>query len=528
MTRPWWQTGVIYQIYPRSFADGNGDGMGDLPGITSRLDYLSGVLGVEAIWISPFYPSPQADFGYDVSDYRDVDPQYGNLADFDRLVAEANRRGIRVIVDYVPNHTSDQHPWFVESRSSRDNDKRDWYVWRDAKADGSLPNNWMSAFGGPAWTFDRQAGQYYLHSFLAEQPDLNWRNPEVEEAMLDVLRFWMDRGVSGFRIDVAHRPMKDPLMRDNPPASAVPVDSYKLDPGWAAFEHIYDKADPDIHGLFRRMRQTVEAYPDSVLIGEIHEFDWPTWASYYGSGDELHMPINFVLLPAGADPLKVRTAIIEIEAILGQSLWPNWVVGNHDEPRAVTRLGLEQSRLAAVFLLTARGTPTLYYGDELGMEDLFIPPEQQQDPWGRRRPGVGRDGCRTPMQWDGGPHAGFSPEGTVKTWLPVHPDHKKISVEAEIGDPDSHLSLYRRLLTLRREEPSLHSGSVQVLDGPPGTVVYRRWTDTSRPFTVVLNLSERPVAIDELSGTVVVGTHHGLDDQPFSGRLGPWQGVVIS
>ena len=364
----WWQTGVIYQIYPRSFADSNGDGVGDLQGIIGRLDYLSDTLGVDAIWLSPHYPSPQDDFGYDVSDYSGVDPMYGDLADFDLLVKEAHARNLRVIVDYVINHSSDRHPWFLESAADRINPKRDWYVWRDGKSDESPPNNWPAFFGGPAWTQHPATGQHYLHSFLASQPDLNWRNPELERAMLDVLRFWMERGVDGFRIDVAARAMKDPYLRDNPPAPVVDPRSYKFNPEWAATEHIHDGAHPDTHALFRKLRKVLDEFPERYSVGEIHDWDWERWASYYGAGDELHMPFNFALLPAGIRAPLIWAVADGMESSLPPGAWPNWVAGNHDEQRIATRLGgLPQARAMAVLLLTLRGTPTLYYGDELGM-----------------------------------------------------------------------------------------------------------------------------------------------------------------
>ncbi|GIU92956.1 MAG: oligo-1,6-glucosidase [Acidimicrobiia bacterium] len=521
----WWHTGVIYQIYPRSWADGNGDGVGDLPGIVGRLDHLVD-LGVDAVWLSPFYRSPMADFGYDVSDHCDVDPLFGTLADFDRLLEETHRRGLKLIVDYVINHTSDRHPWFVESRSSRDNPKRDWYVWRDPAPDGGPPNNWIASFGGPAWTFDEATGQYYLHSFLPEQPDLNWRNPEVEEAMFDVVRFWLERGVDGFRIDVAHRAMKDPLLRDNPPRRG-PAAGYKVEPEYASQEHIFDVAHPDVHLLFRRLRRLVDTYDDRFLVGEIHEYDWPVWGSYYGwELDELHMPFNFGLLPVGLDPDGIRRTALGIEAALPGGAWPNWVVGNHDEPRITRRLGWEGSKAAAVLLLTLRGTPTVYYGDEIGMAEADIPPERQQDPWGRRKPGYGRDGCRTPMQWEPGPNAGFCPPG-VEPWLPVDPD-PALTVAAQKGDPSSHLELYRRLIRVRKDRPALLLGDIEFPGwDPPNPLVYRRTHPDDR-VVVALNLSDGEVR-SPVGGRVLVGTHHDRwDDTLRAGDvLRPWEAVVL-
>jgi len=517
MSGTWWRAGVIYQIYPRSFADSDGDGIGDLQGVTLHLDYLSDVLGVDAIWLSPFYPSPQDDFGYDVSDYVDVDPIYGTLDDFDHLVEQAHRRGLKVIVDYVINHTSDRHQWFLDSSSALDSQKRDWYVWRDQ------PNNWVSVFGGSAWE-PHPSGQFYLHSFLASQPDLNWRNPEVEAAMLDVLRFWMDRGVDGFRIDVAHFALKDPLLRDNPPATAMPADSYKLNPEYAAMEHIFDKAHPDIHALYRRLRKTIDQYPDRFAVGEIHEYDWKRWASFYGQDDELHMPFNFALLPAGIDPARIKAAITGIESALPNGAWPNWVVGNHDEPRIATRLGNLPSRAMALVLLSLRGTPTLYYGDEIGMEELDIPAEQRQDPWGRRIPGFGRDGCRTPMQWSPGRNAGFT--SGAGSWLPANADHVSRNVEMQRGDPDSHLELYRRLLRVRRAAPALRQGSIQLLESPPQVLSYRRSLAGSAGFETRANLSATATRTSP-GGRIAVATASAREGQQFDGSLDPWEAVLI-
>jgi glycosidase len=515
---------VIYQIYPRSFQDSNGDGIVDIPGIVSRLDYVAD-LGVDAIWLSPHYPSPQDDFGYDVADYVGVDPMYGTLADFDELIDQAHRRDLKVMVDFVPNHSSSRHPWFIESASSVKSPKRDWYVWRDPKPDGSAPNNWVSVFGGPAWEWDEATGQFYLHSFLASQPDLNWRNPELERAMLDALRFWMERGVDGFRIDVAQRCMKDLLLRDNPPAAAIDPTSYKFNAEWAATEHVYDSADSDIHVLFRKFRVVLDQYPERFSIAEIHEWDWQRWASYFGDGKELHMPFNFAPLTAGTDPTRLRQILVSMEEALPPGGWPNWVLGNHDERRIATRLGWEQSRAMAVLLLTLRGTPTMYYGDEIGMIETDIPAEQQQDPYGRRVPGQGRDGCRTPMQWTTADHAGFSPPTTKSTWLAVHPDFKHHNVDVERDDTASHLHLYRQLLTLRRARPALNRGAIAVLESSPEVLAFERSNDGESLF-VVANLSATPTRHDR-PGDVLVGTNQSRVGVSFDGELGPWEAVVI-
>jgi alpha-glucosidase len=528
METPWWKTAVVYQIYPRSFQDTNGDGIGDLPGITRRLDYLSDVLGVDALWISPFYPSPMADFGYDVSNYRDVHPMFGTLADFDDLLAGCHERGMRVIIDWVPNHTSDQHPWFVAARSSRDDPKRDWYVWRDARPDGSLPNNWMAHFGGPAWTLDETTGQYYLHSFLPQQPDLNWRNPEVEAAMLDTLRFWLERGVDGFRIDVAHFVMKDPDLRDQP-LSLAAVGKEKPE-GYDDLQHLHDKGHPDAHGVFRKIRAVLDSYEgDRFSIGEIHEFDWAKWASYYGEGlDELHMPFNFSLVTAPWDAAEFRSRVDALEGALPGGAWPNHVIGNHDEPRPAGRWGGDAAPVAAVLLLTLRGTPTIYYGDELAMPQVEVPPERRQDPWGLRVPGKGRDGCRTPMQWAPGPGAGFTEPG-VEPWLPLSADADVRNVDVQVGDPGSPLNLHRDLLRLRRSEPALRTGGYRAIDTVSSDVFAYVRADAGTAFLVAANFGGDTASVPCTGGRIVLSTRRGRRDEEVAHRvdLGPHEAVVV-
>src|SRR5438067_4215443 len=445
----WWQSGVVYQIYPRSFRDASGDGVGDLAGVLEKLDYLSATLGVEAIWLSPFYPSPMADFGYDVSDYLDVAPLFGDLATFDRLVAAAHARGLKLIVDYVPNHTSDQHPWFRESRASRASPMRDWYVWRDPRPDGSPPNNWLAAFGGPAWTLDEAAGQYYLHSFLPQQPDLNWRNPAVREAMFGVLRFWLERGVDGFRMDALHRIMKDPDLRDNPPNPQASTQLHRPAGEYDRQLHTNDRGHEDIHEVLREIRRLLEAYGAQgrprVAIGEMHIYDWAVLARYYGAAlDELHLPFNFGLLKVPWSAQAIRELVEAYQAALPPGAWPNYVLGNHDEARIASRVGPRHARLAMLLLLTLRGTSTLYYGDELGMQDVPVPPERVQDPWGLRVPGLnlGRDPQRAPMPWDPGPNGGFCPP-SAEPWLPMTPDLAQINVASQLADPRSMLALTR-------------------------------------------------------------------------------------
>ena len=458
---PWWPRATVYQIYPRSFKDSNGDGVGDLNGILEKLDYLE-ALGIQAIWLSPFYPSPMADFGYDVSDYCNVDPLFGDLATFDRLVQAAHHHNIKVIIDWVPNHTSDQHPWFIAARSSRDNPKRAWYIWRDPKPDGSEPNNWGSFFGGPAWTLDPLTGQYYLHQFVKEQPELNWRNPELRAAMLDTLRFWLKRGVDGFRMDVIGLIIKDEQLRDNPPnpdaSSNLPSNDL-----FGRQLHPYSEDQDEVHALIREIRRVLDEFEDRCGIGELWG-ELPRWVRYYGEqGDELQLPFNFRLMEQPWKAGSMRQSVNEMEAALPDFAWPNYVLGNHDRPRLASRLGGQaQARLAAMLLLTLRGTPTLYYGDELGLENGIIPHEKIQDPQGKNLgPERTRDVARTPMQWTADRFAGFS---NVEPWLPVSPDYATRNLESQSRDPRSILNLYRKLLRLRKGTPALYRGRYEPLD----------------------------------------------------------------
>ncbi len=524
--RAWWQRGVVYQVYPRSFQDSNGDGVGDLPGIMARLDHLA-ALGVDAVWISPVYPSPMADFGYDVSDYTGVDPAFGSLEDFDRLVATARARGLRMILDYVPNHSSDRHPWFVESRSSRANPKRDWYVWRDPAPDGGPPNNWLSEFGGPAWTFDAATGQYYYHAYLPEQPDLNWREPAVREAMLDALRFWLDRGVDGFRVDAIHHLFEDPALRDNPP-------NPDWRPGMSPARRViraHTMDLPEVHEAVAAMRRVSDGYPgDRVLIGEAY-LPIDRLMLYYGADlTGFQLPFNFHLLSTPWRAREIGELVERYEAALPPGAWPNWVLGNHDRSRVASRLGPAQARVAAMLLLTLRGTPTIYQGEEIGMADVPIPPGRVQDPWERNVPGLGlgRDPVRTPMQWDAGPNAGFT-GAEAEPWLPLAPDHRDVNVAAQAADPHSMLSLYRALLALRRAEPALSVGSYVPVEGAEEDVLaYERRDDaTGRRLLVALNLGGRerglPRAMSERR-RVLLSTHL---DGGGTGCLRPDEGVVM-
>ena len=495
----WWQKGIIYQIYPRSYQDSNGDGVGDLNGIRQRLDYIQS-LHVDAVWLSPIYPSPMHDFGYDVADYIGVNQLFGTMDDFDALLEEVHARGMKLILDLVPNHTSDEHPWFLESRSSRDNPKRDWYIWRDPAPDGGPPNNWLSFFGGPAWTFDEHTGQYYLHQFVTQQPELNYRHPEVLPAMLDVMRFWLDKGVDGFRLDVIWMLLKDENFYDEP-----------SNPEWDGTDPknrlipIYTQNVEGVHDLIKEMRKVLDEYDERMMVGEIYLAN-ADLMTYYGSlrpdgtYDECHLPFNFQLINMPWEAPVVRKAVDQYEADLPPGAWPNWVLGNHDRPRVATRVGQEQARVANMMLMTLRGTPTTYYGEEIGMENGKIPPEFIQDPPAVNQPEIahliGRDPVRTPMQWDSSPHAGFTEEETTP-WLPAAENYKSLNVAAQEEDPSSMLSLYRRLTDLRRQEPALYGGAYERIDvGEKEIFAYRRFGLGSDDFLVVLNFGEGTYILD--------------------------------
>jgi alpha-glucosidase len=489
MTRPWWQDAIIYQIYPRSFQDTNADGIGDLQGIVKRLDYLEW-LGIDALWLSPIFVSPMADFGYDVSNYTHIDPIFGTLADFDALVCAAHRRRIRVLLDYVPNHTSIEHPWFAESRASRKNAKRDWYLWRPPAADGGPPNNWLSHFGGSAWTLDERTGEYYCHAFLPEQPDLNWREEQVQRAMNDVLRFWLDRGVDGFRVDVLWHLIKDAAFRDNPPN---PDFCEGQGPSKKLLE-VFSTDQKEVHAIVRRMRATLDEYGERVMIGEIY-LPVDKLVTYYGVHlDEAHLPFNFQLTSLPWHAATIKAAVDRYEGALPKGAWPTWVLGNHDKSRVISRIGGEQARVAAVLLLTLRGTPTLYYGDELGMHDVAIAPYETQDPYGRNFPGLSRDPARTPMQWESAENAGFS---SAKPWIKVADDAQSVNVASERQAPDSLLSLYHHLIHLRRAEAALTAGAYEPTGLSGDVFVYARG-GAERRLLIALNFGsdEQRVQID--------------------------------
>jgi alpha-glucosidase len=475
VAQPWWQRAVLYQAYVRSFADSDGDGIGDLRGIVERLDYLQW-LGVDAVWLSPVTVSPDKDWGYDVADYTDVQPELGDMQALDELVTRAGERDIRVIVDIVPNHTSDRHPWFEDSRSARDARHRDWYVWADPKPDGSPPNNWRSTFGGAsAWTLDERTGQYYLHNFLPEQPDLNWWNDDVRAAFDDILRFWLDRGIAGFRIDVAHGIVKDRELRDNP------------DPQVSTYNANRD----DVHDVLRRWRRVVDEYdPQRVLLGETWVMELDRLARFYGSGDdELHLAFNFPFTFSEPDAAALRSVVEQTEAALPKAAWPVWMLSNHDIVRFPTRMAGEDERKARALLfvlLTLRGTPVLYYGDELGMPQANVPPERERDM-------AGRDGARTPLPWNG---------GWRQPWLPLTADVASVALQRE--DAGSFLNYTRALLAQRRANPDLVGGAYETLPAPDGVWAFRRGEHT----TVAVNLSDETAELEDGS------------------RLAPWEGLV--
>jgi alpha-glucosidase len=614
----WWQTGVIYQIYPRSFQDSTGNGVGDLPGITARLDYLAG-LGVDALWISPFYPSPMADFGYDVSNYTNVDPLFGTLADFDELLAAAHRKNLRIILDFVPNHTSDQHPWFLESRSSRTNPekpnpKRDWYLWHDPVPYPNLPlggdtrpiseqypNNWMSHFGGPAWTWDEPTQQFYLHSFLPQQPDLNWRNPEVRQAIYAALRFWLERGpegkgVDGFRMDVLWLLIKDAAFRNNPPNPEYHGGLHDF----ASTLPVYTSDQPETHEIVREMRALLDSYgptlttpstnlssrPDPerakrvageverpavppahsqgsrlipldpnptsshrVLIGEIY-LPLAELVQYYGRPEaqgatatpapqtpELNganLPFNFHLILTPWNAAAIAAIIRTYESLLPAGAWPNYVLGNHDQSRLATRIGPQQARAAAMLLLTLRGTPTLYNGDELGMTDVPITPSEVRDPAEKNEPGKGRgrDPERSPMLWTTSPNAGFTtPDATP--WLPLLADWPTRNAATQRKDQRSILTLYRHLLALRRQHDTLHAGAIADVSSEGNLLRYRRLAHpdfSSTNFQILLNLGAEPITTHCAPGTIILttlldGTGARVDGQV---HIEPNEGLLIA
>ncbi|GGI75800.1 alpha-amylase family glycosyl hydrolase [Deinococcus wulumuqiensis] len=500
----WWQSGIIYQIYPRSYQDTNGDGVGDLPGITARLPYIAS-LGVQAVWLSPIFKSPMRDFGYDVADYCDIDPIFGTLADFDALVAEAHRLGLKVMLDYVPNHSSSDHVWFQEALRGKDSPKRDWYVWRDPAPGGGLPNNWKSFFGGPAWTLDEASGQYYLHQFLPSQPDLNWRNPDVRAAMFEVLRFWMRRGVDGFRVDVIWLLAEDERFLDEPENPGAQIIGGQIEHG--TLEHIYTQDQPETHEYVREMRRVLDEFDDRMMVGEIY-LPLEKLLPYSGTPDApmVHLPFNFHLILLPWDARTVRNFADEYDAAsTAAGAWPNWVLGNHDQHRFRTRVGAAQYRVAQTLLLTLRGTPTVYYGDEIGMENVHIPFEKMVDPSGLQQPdspNAGRDPERTPMQWESAPGAGFTAAG-AEPWLPLADDFAQVNVQVQDNDPQSDLNYFRALTRLRREHPALVGGSYRSLDSGHADVFAFERELAGERLTVWLNFGGKERAVSARGRTLL-------------------------
>jgi alpha-glucosidase len=493
---PWWRSAVIYQIYPRSFADADGDGVGDLRGITTRLEHVH-KLGADAIWLSPIYRSPMADFGYDIADHVDVDPTFGSLADADALIARAHELGLRVVLDFVPNHTSDLHPWFAESRASRDAARRGWYVWR---SDDGVPNNWTSTFGDgrPAWTRDHATGEWYLHSFLPQQPDLNWDEPAVEAAMHDVLRFWLRHGVDGFRMDVVQKIGKDPELGDNEP------------------DRRHDENWPSVHPRLAAMRRVLAEFDgDRVAIGEVYLLDQRALASYITSGNELHLAHNFVFLNLPWSAERFRVTVEEFELLTTAGGWPAWCLNNHDHSRTATRYGLARARAAAVLVLTLRGTPFLYQGEELGLTDGAVPAEATVDV-------DRRDPERVPIPWATGPGAGFT---TGRPWLPTHPDADRFAVGVQEGDPASSLELYRGLISLRRATPALRDGSFRSLHAAPDVFAYVREHQADRVL-VAVNFAPfpRPLPAEAEGARVLLSTAA----EPHAGGLGGDEARILA
>jgi alpha-glucosidase len=519
--QPWWRGGVLYQIYPRSFADSDGDGQGDLAGIIDRLDHLSW-LGVDAIWLNPIHPSPNADWGYDVADYRSVAPEFGDLETLDRLIEAAGDLGMRILLDLVPNHTSDRHPWFEDARSSREALHRDWYVWADGGGSASPPNNWRSTFGGPAWTWEPATEQWYLHNFLAAQPDLNWWNEEVRVEFDRILGFWFERGIAGFRIDVAHGIVKDPELRDNPPAAEDD------DPKVRALGQrpVFNMNRPEVHDVMKRWRAVARTFrPEPLLMGETWVLDLPTLARFYGDDDELHLAQNFPFM--FAEPGEGWRRVVEsMEALLPPTAWPVWAGSNHDAGRFPTRwCGGDERRIrvSLMLLLTLRGTPILYYGDEIGAGEVPVPRDRLRDPVGIRGwpDAPGRDPARAPMPWSA--DGGFTAPGN-EAWLP-EPDPATSNVAGQREDPGSVLHLCRDLIELRHRRPDLGSGPYQAIDAPTGAWAWRR----GRSTVIALNHGDDPVAI-AMDGRILIGTDRTRDDERVSGvmHLAPWEGAVVA
>lgn len=508
--KEWWRGAVLYQIYPRSFFDSNGDGIGDLNGITQKLDYIAS-LGVDGVWLSPFFTSPMADFGYDVADYRGIDPIFGTLEDCDRMIAGMHKRGLKLIIDIVLNHSSEKHPWFIESRKNKTNKYADWYVWADPKPDGSPPNNWISVFGGSAWEFDPQRGQYYYHQFLKQQPDLNILNPEVEAELLDTAKWWLDRGVDGFRMDALPHCIHDVQLRDNPPRPLLPSDGKTIIHPYSMQWHTYDKSQPEMIPFLKKFRALIDKYPDRMMVAEVNDDKTvETTISYTNGPEMLHTAYDFSLLVHKYDPAYVRQKVEEFFCRPHDS-WPSWALSNHDAIRVATRWAvndkpnLQQSKMLLAMLSSLRGSSFVYQGEELALTEAVIPPEKRQDP-GIGSTGAGRDGCRTPMPWDGAKkNAGFTVANDG--WLPVPPEHAKASVAAQEKDSQSMLNFTKNYLKWRKQHPALIRGSLEFHDTHKDLLTFTRKGEGENIFCA-FNFSPDTVTIP-LEGQVLEG--HGLE-----------------
>jgi alpha-glucosidase len=519
----WWERAVIYEIAPISFQDSNGDGRGDLPGLISRIDYLDW-LGIDAVWLTPIYRSQMLDLGYDIADFCSIDPLFGTLDDFERLVDLLHTRGIRLILDFVPNHTSIEHAWFKESRSSRSNPKRNWYLWADPEPNGGPPNNWLSRFGGSAWQWDEGTSQYYYHSFLVEQPDLNWRNPEVRRAMADVLRFWMRRGADGFRVDASAVLAEDELLRDDPPDP----DANEKTPPPQRLKRIFTDDRRESMGYLEEIRKTIDEFPNRMLAGEVQGKTERIGHFYGEQQPRLHLPLNFALLDTPWNALSLQANIDAYMNAIPDSAWPDWVIGGHDKRRIATKIGQPQARVLAMLLLTLRGTPFFYAGDELGMEQVSIPADRVQDPFEKLVGGYGlsRDPQRTPMRWDTSSGGGFT---SGESWLPMGTDVADKNVEVLKKDRGSLLWLYRRLIELRHAEPTLSIGDYQPLRSRNDILLYKR-ARAGDEILVALNTVHQPRKLDwEGEGKLLLSTYLDGDARPVAGPclLRPDEGIIV-